>query len=172
MATPAERIPVGYVRRAHGLRGEVLVRLQSDDPNRFRVGASFLTDEEPPRTLTVADVREHNEGLLLRFVEIADRNTAEALRGVSLTISPEERRDLEADEFWPEDLQGLPVFDAAGNQLGTVSAVTTGGAQDRLTVVTPGSSTVEVPFVAAIVYKVDLALGRIEMDPPPGLFSD
>lgn len=170
MADTPDRIPVGYVRRAHGLRGDVILRPQSDDPDRFVIGAAFESDEQPPRTLTIAEIREHKEGLLLRFEQVRDRNAAEAMRGVTLTIGREERRDLEADEYWPEDLQGLEVFDAAGVRLGTVAAVLTGGAQDRLAVLTADDRTIEVPFVAALVPQVDMTAGRIEMDPPPGLF--
>ncbi len=167
-----DRIPVGYVRRAHGLRGDVIVRSLSDDPNRFAVGAEFLTDEDPPRPLRVAEVREHADGDLLRFDQVSNRNAADAMRGVTLTIGADERRQLEDDEFWPEDLEGLTAVDVTGNELGTVASVVFGGAQDRLAVMTPDGTSVEVPFVAAIVTDVDVDSGRVRMDPPPGLFDD
>ncbi|MCP3976111.1 MAG: ribosome maturation factor RimM [bacterium] len=166
------RIPVGYVRRAHGLRGDVIVRSLSDDAERFIVGAEFLTDHESPRDMTVSEVRAHADGVLLRFEQISNRNAADAMRGVTLTIGADQRRDLESDEYWPEDLEGLAVIDAAGTTLGAITSVIMGGAQDRLVVSTPDGRTVEVPFVAAIVTDVDIAEGRIRMDPPPGLFDD
>jgi len=159
------------VRRAHGLRGDVILRPQSDDPDRFVVGAAFESDEEPARRLTIAEIREHKEGLLLRFEQVRDRTAAEAMRGVTLTIGTAERRDLPDDEFWPEDLAGLNVYDTSGTRLGEVSKVVTGGAQDRLVVARPGGESVEVPFVVALVPVVDVAAGRIEIDPPPGLFE-
>ena len=165
------RIPVGYVRRAHGLRGDVIVRSLSDAADRFAVGAEFLTDEDSPRAMRVAEFREHPDGVLLRFNQISNRNAAEAMRGVTLTIGVDERRQLEDDEFWPEDLEGLAVVDAQGGSLGTIASVTMGGAQDRLVVSTPDGTTVEVPFVAAIVTDVDIDSGLIRMDPPPGLFD-
>jgi 16S rRNA processing protein RimM len=124
-----------------------------------------------PRSLTIAEIREHKEGLLLRFEQIRDRNTADTMRGVVLTIAAGERRDLSADEFWPEDLEGVAAYDGAGQSLGTVARVVTGGAQDRLVVLTADNREIEVPFVAALVPVVDLTAGRIEMDPPPGLFD-
>ncbi len=169
MAAEPNRIPVGYVRRAHGLRGDVIVLPQSDDPNRFGVGAVFMTDEQPGRPLEVAAVRDHADGLMVRFVGIANRDSAEALRGLSITISKQERRQLD-DEYWPEDLVGLEAVDTAGTALGRVEAVITGVAQDRLAVAT-GEATIEVPFVAALVPDVDLAGGRVVIDPPPGLFD-
>jgi len=166
-----ERIVVGYVRRAHGLRGDVLVRPLSDDPDRFVVGATFLTDESPPRDLEVVEMRPHSDGVLLRLRQASSRTAAEALRGVSFTIGPEERRRLDEDEFWPEDLEGLTALDATGTRLGEVTGVVTGAAQDRLAVTTPDGTVVEVPFVAAIVYEVDIDGGVARMDPPLGLFD-
>jgi len=171
MADEPNRIRVGYVRRAHGLRGDVILRPLSDDPDRFVVGATFETDEDPTRSLTIAEIREHKEGLLLRFKEVRDRNPADAMRGVTLTIAAEDRRELGDDEFWPEDLEGLAVELADGTPLGVVNSVITGGAQDRLLVVTGEGAEVEVPFVAAIATEIDQAAGRIVLDPPPGLFG-
>lgn len=171
-AEPDDRILVGYVRRAHGIRGDVLVRNLSDDPDRFVVGAQFMTDEDPPRHLEVTEVRAHKDGVLLSLGGITDRAAADAMRGASLTIEPSQRRQLGEDEFWPDDLQGLDVYDSTGEHLGTMSAVLAGSAQDRLVVSTPNGRDIEVPFVAAIVTEVDIAGGAIHMDPPPGLFSD
>ena len=148
----------------------MLIRPLSDDPDRFVVGAAFLTDESPPRTLDVVEVRSHSEGILLGLRQISNRNTAEALRGVTFTIDRDERRQLDRDEFWPEDLEGLVALDATGAPLGEVTGVITGAAQDRLAVTTPDGSVVEVPFVAAIVTEVDIPGGIARMDPPPGLF--
>jgi 16S rRNA processing protein RimM len=153
------------------LRGDVIVRPQSDDPDRFVVGATFVSDEDPPRPLTIAEIREHKEGLLLRFEQVRDRNAAEALRGAAVTIDPADWRQLGADEFWPEDLQGMAVELADGTALGVVAGVVTGAAQDRLIVATDEWGAVEVPFVSAIAREVDRAAGRIVLDPPPGLFE-
>ena len=171
MADKPDRIPVGYVRRAHGLHGDVIVRPLTDDPNRFVVGATFESDEEPSRTLTIADLREHKDGLLIRFEEVRNRDPADRMRGLTLTIDPLERRRLDEDEYWPEDLEGLSVELVDGTSLGSVDSVITGGAQDRLVVATVAGAAVEVPFVAAIATEVDLAAGRIVIDPPPGLFE-
>ena len=167
-----ERIVTGYVRRAHGIRGEVIARSLSDDPERFRVGASFVTDEVPVRTLQVASSRPHADGFLIRFEGVVDRNTAELLKGVSLTIGVDERRTLGADEFWPDQLIGLLAVTPGGAELGTVADVVFGEAQDRLVVTTPGDDRVEVPFVEAIVGHVDREDGTVAVDPPEGLFPE
>jgi len=165
------RIAVGYVRRAHGLDGSVILRPLTDAPaERFVPQAAFVTDEGVSRTLTLRSVRQHKDGLLLTFEEISGRNDADALRGVTLTIDPSERRDLTPDEFWEEDLVGRTVVDPEDNPLGSVLRLVLGAAQDRLVVLTPSGDEVEVPFVEAIVTDVPESAGPIVVDAPSGLF--
>jgi 16S rRNA processing protein RimM len=163
-----EPIVVGFVRRAHGIRGAVIIRPLTDDPARFEVGSEFSTDDASGARLTLVDVRAHKEGLLAALDGIEDRNAAEKLRGVSLLIDPTERRTLEDNEYWPEDLIGLSVFDLAGLRVGDVVDVLQGYAQDRLLVASRGAE-FEVPFVADLVTEVDLAGEKVIVDLPEGL---
>jgi 16S rRNA processing protein RimM len=159
---------VGYVRRAHGVEGAVLVRATTDDPDRFVAGAVFSTDSPTDPVVTVVRVRAHRDGLLLDFAGIEDRTRAEQLRGRSIFITSDQRRELETDEYWPEDLVGLRVVDQTGKDLGKVDAVIAGSAQDRLAVAGPGGR-FEIPFVAALVPEVDVPAGFVLVDPPEGL---
>ena len=165
------RISVGYVRRAHGIRGSVVVRPLSDHPDRYRAGAAFLTDEDEPRLLVIGDAAEHPDGVLVRFEGVSDRDSAEALQGVTLTIGPEERRRLGDDEFWPEDLEGLTAIDPNGRHLGMVTGVVLGAAQDRIVITRKNGAVVEVPFVEAIVGEIHPSLAHIVIDAPQGLFE-
>ncbi len=165
----ADWVVVGTVGRAHGLRGEVEVWGLSDDTLDAGVLDSGRTFSRPDGSeLTVRSTRRHHQKLLVGFDEVPDRSVAEALRGTELKIPSHQRRTLGADEYWPEDLVGLPVFDTTGGELGVVIDLVVGGAQDRLVVDTP-AGTREVPFVAAIVPVVDTTGGRIVVDPPEGL---
>lgn len=163
-------IDVGYARRAHGIGGEVVVRPLTDHPQRWSVGATFVTDESTPRTLEVTAVRPHKGDLLVRFDGVDDRNLAEALKGVKFFISAEERRSLEPGEYWPDDLIGCIAVGPDGVNLGTVVGIELGGAQDRLVVETASGTRVEVPLVSAIVPTVDLDARVITLTPPDGLF--
>jgi 16S rRNA processing protein RimM len=164
------RISVGYVRRAHGIKGDVIIRPLTDHPDRYRAGASLQSDEDPPRRYTVHSSQPHSDGLLVRFEGIAGRDAAEALQGVTFTIGPEERRTLGEDEYWPDDLEGLVAIDRDGTHLGTVSGVILGAAQDRLVVRTEDGREVEVPFVAEIVGEIHPSMAHVVIDPPEGLF--
>lgn len=163
-------IKVGYVRRAHGVQGSVVFRPTSDDPERFVPGVTFSTDSPDNPLLTLHHVRAHNDGLLVTFDGVADRNHAERLRGVSLFIQSGQRRELDTGEYWPEQLIGLRVVDRTGNGLGVVTEIIEGTTQDRL-VVAGERTTFEVPFVAALVPEVDVAAHQIVVDLPEGLID-
>ncbi|MFQ5555069.1 MAG: ribosome maturation factor RimM [Acidimicrobiia bacterium] len=168
--TGRDRIAIGYVRRAHGLRGEVIIRPLSDDPKRFAVGSRFVTDEDSGRSLVVQSTRSHADGVLVGFGGVSDRTAAEHLQGVTLTIDASERRELGEGEYWPEDLTGLIAVTPDGTHLGTVTGVVLTDAQDRLVVATSEGGAVEVPFVEPLVGDVHPSLGHIVVDPPQGLF--
>ncbi|GMQ85741.1 MAG: ribosome maturation factor RimM [Acidimicrobiia bacterium] len=163
-------VDVGYGRRAHGIGGEVVVRPQTDDPDRWVVGATFTTDESPPRTLEATAVRTHHDDLLVRFAGIDDRDAADTLRGTVFQIPATERRPLGDGEFWPDDLIGAVALGPEGETLGTVTGIELAAAQDRLVIETADGSRVEVPFVSAIVPTVDVEARVITVTPPDGLF--
>lgn len=168
----SDRIPIGYVRRAHGIRGDVVIRgLADDTADRLIPGATFQTSEVPPRTLVVANAGATKDDLLILFDGISDRNEAETLKGVQLTIPASDRRSLAEDEWWPEDVIGCQVMSVDGGKVGIVHEVIIGAAQDRLVVIAPDGTTGEIPFVAALVPEVDIANDRIIVDVPEGLFE-
>lgn len=168
MTQPEAAIKVGYVRRAHGVRGAVVVRVLGDEVGQFEPGKVLATDHGEYPALAVSSAAVHKDGLLISFEEVGDRTQAEQLKGASLFIGLHKRRVLDEDEFWPEQLIGLVAVDVEGTQLGVIKE-TVSGIQDRLVVATDTGET-EVPFVAAIVIAVDLAGGSVVVDPPEGLF--
>ncbi len=163
-----ESIKIGYVRRAHGIKGAVIVRPLTDDPARFDIATQLVTDNQSHPTVVIATAQPHKDGLLVSFEGIHDRNQAELLRGTSFVIDIEQRRDLDSGEYWPDQLIGLSVVDAAGAQFGIVADIVTGTAQDRLQVQGDGGL-FEVPFVAAIVTEVNVDAGVVVVDMPDGM---
>jgi 16S rRNA processing protein RimM len=172
MANPGQNvIPVGYVRRAHGIRGDVVVRgLVEDADDRIVPAASFDTNEDPPRTLTILSVARSGTDLRIRFAGIEDRNASEALKGVQLVMDAGDRRVLGVGEWWPDDLVGCSAVDVSGTSVGEVVEVILGGTQDRLVVVRPDGGRAEVPFVDALVPRVDTEARVVTFDLPEGLF--
>jgi 16S rRNA processing protein RimM len=171
-------VVVGRVGRPHGLQGEVTIEVRTDEPGRrFADGAVLRADPpggsaSPLRVLSVAGSRWHRNTLLVRFEELPDRDTAESARGILLFATVDVADSPEdPDEFYAHQLVGLAVYDEQGTHLGEVSALVRGGAQDLLTVRTPGGREALVPFVKALVPEVDLDGGKVVVADRPGLVT-
>jgi 16S rRNA processing protein RimM len=165
------QVVVGRVGRAHGVRGEVVVEVRTDEPGRrFADGAQLQTQPGAAGPLTVAHARDHSGRLVVAFAQVGDRTAAEALRGTLLLadVNPDEQAG--PDEFYDHQLVGLRARTRSGEEVGEVVAVEHGGAQDLLVVRRAGAE-VLVPFVAAIVPEVDLQTGVVVLDPPGGLLD-
>ncbi|WP_369052854.1 ribosome maturation factor RimM [Kineococcus terrestris] len=163
---------VARVGRPHGVRGEVTVELRTDAPEeRFAPGAVLRTDPAARGPLTVESARWHSGTLLVAFAEAADRAAVEELRDTLLLVDVDEEAAAGEDDAWyPHQLRGLAAVSAAGVPLGTVADLLTGTAQDLLVVTGTDGAEVLVPFVARLVPEVDVAGGRVVLDPPGGLF--
>lgn len=162
----SDRLVVGRIGRPHGVRGEVTVLPDTDDPDRFAPGAALTTEDG--RSLVVATAQRYRDrGLRVRFEGIASRSDAESLRGTSLTVASSQRRPLDSGEYWPDDLVGLRAVSPDGSPLGVVAGVEFGVGQDRL-VITTATGDVLVPFVDDLVGDPDG--GQIVIRDPGGLF--
>jgi 16S rRNA processing protein RimM len=170
---------VGRIVRPHGLRGEVIVAVRTDEPERrFVVGARLVTGDDPdagrtgPAELVIEVVREHLGRLIVTFTGVHDRNAAEDLRGVLLwvdgaVLTPPD----DPDEFHDHQLVGLTAVTPDGVPLGEVARIDHAPAADLLVLRRATGGTALVPFVKAIVPEVDLAGGRVVVDPPEGLLD-
>lgn len=176
---PDERV-VGRVVKAHGLRGELVVESRTDNVEaRFAPGA-VLSVRGPGTSgggspgvgrLTVTAARRHGDRLLVRVEEVTDRDAAEALRSAELTAPALADAPEDPDEFHDHQLEGLTAVLADGTPVGTVTAVVHGAGGELLALERPGGDEALVPFVAAIVGEVDVAGGRLVLDPPEGLLD-
>jgi len=176
------RVIVGRAGRPHGIRGEVVIGVRTDEPDlRFAVGATVdaasAPDEAgdvPGEQLTVASKRWHSGQLLVSFTGITDRTAASELTGSWLSVDSSQLPDTgDPDEFRDHELIGLNVRTADGEPVGVVADVLHYG-QDLLVVRrTEGGAEGEclVPFVKAMVPEVDIEARLVVIDPPPGLLD-
>lgn len=123
---------------AHGLGGEVRLKLFADDLGAYR---SFNGD-----ALTLVALREGPNGAIARFAEVADRTAAEALRGTQLTVPRSALPPLGEGEYYHVDLIGLPVESDAGVAIGRVVAVENFGAGDVIEIERAGGGRFMVPM--------------------------
>lgn len=150
-------LEVGLVKRAHGLRGEVVVSLITDRLERVAPGAVLITDA---RTLTVEASRPHQANFIVSFSGVFSREDAEALQGAVLRAEPLE----DPDELWVHDLIGATVQTADGALAGVVDAVQANPASDLLVL----DSGALVPVLFVVERRDD---GTVVIDPPEGLLD-
>ncbi|RAO05846.1 ribosome maturation factor RimM [Micromonospora noduli] len=125
-----------------------------------------------PAELTIEESRFHQGRVLIAFEGILDRNTAEALRGTLLVVdSADVTPPDDPEEFHDHQLVGLAVVTPAGERLGEVARIDHAPSSDLLVLRRPEGRTALIPFVRAIVPEVDLAGGRVIVDPPAGLLD-
>jgi len=163
---------VGSLSGAFGVHGDV--RLKS-----FCATPEAIADYTPltradGQTITTIVVKGMTRGALIARIDgVTTKEEADALRGMNLLAERDQLPSLPDDEFYHTDLMGLMAFDTGGAELGRVKAVQTNGADDLLEIASPAlKDSVLVPFTKAIVPTVDLAAGRLIIDPPGGLFED
>jgi 16S rRNA processing protein RimM len=163
MATPAtdeeRRIPLAAVAGAHGIKGEVRLKLFTDSAENLTRHARLLVGGVERRLLAV---RGDNKGAVARFEGIADRTAAEGLRGSLVEIDRAALPPLVEGEYYHADLIGTPCFDGDGTALGTVVAVENFGAGDLLEIEVAGGRRSLIPFKPGIA---DYADGRVVLDP-------
>lgn len=189
MTAPAFAI-VGRIRKAHGIRGEVVVEPITDEPDAiFAAGrrvfagtadgslvpppGTLRDGRDPgPRELHVRHSSPFKGGLLVAFDAIADRTEAERWRERYLLVPVEELTPPGDDEVYVHDLVGMRVEHAAG-AAGEIGRVTTTFdlPQGLMLEVRTAAGRVLIPYRPEIVTRVDVDARVIYVDPPEGLLE-
>ena len=166
-----DRICVGAIAGAFGVKGEVRLKSFTADPLAV-ADYGPLSLEDGSGSFEVEITREIKNGFAANVSGIRTKEEADAMKGTRLFAPRDRLPQLPDDEFYHADLIGLSVYDTGGALLGEVAAVHNHGATDLLELRLPGQSkTVLLPFTMANVPTVDLTSGRIVADPPEGLFE-
>jgi 16S rRNA processing protein RimM len=165
------RICMGIVGAPHGVRGAVRIKSFTDEAEAIgRYGA--LEDENGAQfTLRVIGGAKGDGMVIAMLSGVADRDRAETLRGLRLYVARAALPATAEDEFYHADLIGLAATLGDGTNLGKVIAVHDFGAGDVIEIDREAGQPVLVPFTRAVVPVVDLAGGRVVVDPPAGLFD-
>lgn len=180
VVAPAYMI-VGRVRKAHGIRGELVVESLTADPAvLFAVGARLLAgtaegelvaaDHPGPRELTVRRAKPFKGGWILRLAEIGDRTAAELWRSRYLLVPADAVTPPTQDEVYFHDLVGLRVERTDGAEIGHVEALYE-VPQGILLEVRTATGTTMLPYRPEVVERVDMARRAMVVDPPDGLLD-
>jgi 16S rRNA processing protein RimM len=170
LADTNDRVLLGEIGAAQGLKGEVRLRSYTQDPAAIaRYGA---LDDEHGRRIEIESLRVTPKALIARIKGVTTREGAEALANTKLYIARSRLPERDEEEWYHADLISLAVVNAAGAPIGTVIAVQNFGAGDLIEVKpSAGGPTVLVPFTRDAVPEVDVEGGRLVLVPPEGLFE-
>lgn len=136
-------VTLAAIAGAHGVRGEVRLKLFGEGADSLR---AFSTFEAGERKLTLKSIRPANQGAVATFAEVNDRSAAEALRGTLLTVPRSALPPLGEGEYYHHDLLGLPCVADDGEALGHVAAIENFGAGDVVEIERPNGKRFMVPM--------------------------
>jgi len=160
-----QRLSIGRIVGAHGVRGAVKLRIWTHFPERIpELGHVYLDDEPTPRRLLRAQLL--GDIALLQIEGISTRNDAEALRGTVVRIDRSQAAPLGEDEYYHFEILGLRVVDEEGHDLGTVVEILETGANDVYVVQRPDGSELLLPAIRSVILEVDLEHQRMVVRPP------
>lgn len=172
-AAPPTRVLAGRVVGAHGLRGQLRIRVEGGEQSLLAVPQLWLAARgEAERRHEVVSASAGRPGeVRVRLADVADRDGAERLRGAEIWIEAAQLGELAPGEYWTFQLVGCEVEDGAGRRLGSVREIRNTGAQDLLVV--EGADGVQhlIPAVQEWWREVDLERRRIVVELPPGLLD-
>ena len=149
-------LTVGFLRRAHGVQGEILMDLHTDFPDRMKRGRKlFIGENYQPVTLT--SVRPHHLGLLVKFKDIETPEEASLLRNQWVYIKAKDAPPLPEGQIYQHELFGFQVLDENDKVLGELVEILETGANDVYIVKTEAGKEILLPAIPSVILRIDPA---------------
>lgn len=164
---------VGRIKDAHGLKGELFVRLyagRADWLDRFKDGYLISPDETEVQHFEVEKASPHKDGLILKM-GLNDRTPAEKLKGYKLRIGADLLVADEGDDFFLDEVLGFRFFDSESKKVGKAVGFSSNSFQDLIEVEIDGR-VFSVPFVTPLIEKIDFENQEVRMRVPIGLLGE
>ena len=167
----SDRVIVGVIRGAHGIRGEVKLLSFTADPQAIKNYKPLQTASG--EQLEITKLRPEKDGFIASFKGVIDRNKSETLRGVELFVAREKLPAANDDEVYLVDLEGADVFLASGEKLGSVIGFENYGAGDLMDVDVPNrAQSLLIPFTKPFLVSADATTKKIIVDLPEGYLDE
>jgi len=165
-------VMIGKVLRSHALRGTVKVRVVADTVEEFSRlrKVQLQRGEQALGEYLIEELQIANDGILIKFRGVNDRDQAEQLRGAEVMMALEKCPPPAPDQFYHFDLIGLPVFTASDEPVGDIVEILRYPAND-VWVIRRGTSEKLIPAIDTVIQKVDLPNRRVIITPLPGLLE-
>jgi 16S rRNA processing protein RimM len=162
---------VGKLRRPHGLRGEILMDILTDFPERLLPGETVYIGENY-RSFNIRTRRPHKGGLLVTFDPYHDPESVGSLRNLLVYVRTDDRPPLPEGEYYHHQLLGLHVLSDEGQSLGHLIKILDTGANDVYVVRPESGSEILLPAIDSVILNIDLERGEILVHLLPGLLPE
>jgi 16S rRNA processing protein RimM len=152
---PGLYLAVGTLRRSHGIRGDLLLDVLTDFPERLKPGTTIYVGEKK-QPLKITRRRPHNDGLLLGFEGIVNTEQTIRYRAQTVFVLAEDRPSLPEGEYYHHQIIGLNVIDESGVALGIITEIIETGANDVYVVKNEVGREILLPAIIQVLLDVNL----------------
>ncbi len=167
-----EYLRAGIITTTHGIKGEVKVYPEVDDPGRFSLFEKiYLKKKDTLIPVEIENVKFFKKMVILKFKGIDDINDVVKYRDYEILARREDIAELKEGQYFDADIIGLRVFDTKENCLGSVSSILHGAGNDVYVIKNDGAKEIMIPAVRKFVLSVDLNKGCMTVDPLPGMLE-
>jgi 16S rRNA processing protein RimM len=164
-------LAVGLLRKPHGLRGDLLLEIYTDFPERLKPGTTILAgDKHQP--LKITRRRPTNDGLIIGFEGINTPEEAGKWRATVVYVPTADRPALPEGQYYHHEIIGLTVIDEAGTVLGTLSEIIITGANDVYVVTPAEGKDILLPALKEVILGIDLSANTMHVHVLPGLIDE
>jgi 16S rRNA processing protein RimM len=147
---------IGFLRRAHGVRGEIIMDLHTDFPERLRSGRQLFVGEDH-KPITLAGARPHAKGMLVKFNGVETPEDAGQMRNQWVYVRASDMPRLPEGKLYQHELFGFQVVDENENPLGELVEIIETGANDVYVVRDGSGRELLLPAIPAVVLETDVA---------------
>ncbi|HBD94359.1 MAG: 16S rRNA processing protein RimM [Spirochaetes bacterium GWF1_31_7] len=164
-------IKIGFIKKPHGIKGELKVLPLSDGFERFKKLKKILIEKNGEYvSISIESVKCMNDEVVMKFQGVSDRDCADTYRDYYIYVEREEAAELDEWEFYTQDLIDLPVY-YQEQLIGTVVDVQNFGANDNIEIKMNDGKTVYYPFHRDFLEKVDVNNKIIQISQYDGFFD-
>jgi 16S rRNA processing protein RimM len=149
-------LTVGFLRRPHGIHGEIIMDLHTDFPERMKQGRKLFVGDDY-QSMTLTNVRPHQTGLLVKFKGFETPEEAGKLRNQWVYIKSKDAQPLPEGQIYQHELFGFHVVDENDNPLGELVEIIETGANDVYVVKDHSGKEILLPAIPSVILKLDSA---------------
>jgi 16S rRNA processing protein RimM len=162
---------VGYLRRAHGVHGEMVMEVQTDFPERLKPKTKVFVGKDY-QPMTIATARNHSDGLLIKLNGVDTPEDAARYRNQLVYVTAADRPPLPKGQFYVHELIGFEVVDEKESSIGKLTEIMQTGANDVYVVTLPDASEVLLPVISSVVLDIEAERRQIRVRLIPGLLDE